>query len=168
MATRWYRSPEILLGSTRYSTAIDIWAVGCLLAEMICGKPILPGSSTMNQIEKIIQLFGPPSNEDVESMKSQFATIMLQKIPPVSHSNLLEVCSDKDKEAIEFINKCMKLNPTKRLTAKQALKHRYLSIFHDPQREYEYCYGPIKVSAIFVKHTIFQYSENADHTFSSM
>ena len=146
VATRWYRSPEILLGSTRYSAAIDVWAVGCILAEMVYGKPILPGSSTMNQIEKIIHLFGHPTDEDVDSMKSQYASIMLQKIPPVAHTNLSEVLLDKEKETIEFINKCMKMNPSKRLTAKQALKHRYLSTFHDPQREYEYGYGSIKVS----------------------
>lgn len=146
VATRWYRSPEILLGSTKYSTSVDVWAVGCLLAEMIYGKPILPGSSTMNQMERIIQLFGTPSDEEVESMKSQYASIMLQKIPPVADTNLAEILSDKEKESVDFIRKCMKYNPSKRLTAKQALKHRYLAIFHDPQREYDYGYGPIKVS----------------------
>lgn len=56
VATRWYRAPEILLGSTSYSFAVDMWALGCIIAEMFIGKPLLPGSSTMNQLEKIIEV----------------------------------------------------------------------------------------------------------------
>jgi mitogen-activated protein kinase 15 len=51
VATRWYRAPEILLGSTKYSKAVDMWSVGCILGELILGKPIFPGTSTLNQIE---------------------------------------------------------------------------------------------------------------------
>ncbi len=54
MATRWYRSPEILLGSTNYSFSSDIWSAGCVIAEMALGKPLFPGSSTLDQIEKIV------------------------------------------------------------------------------------------------------------------
>ena len=55
VATRWYRAPEILLGSTSYTKGVDMWAVGCIVAEMFYGKPLLPGTSTMNQLEKIVQ-----------------------------------------------------------------------------------------------------------------
>jgi mitogen-activated protein kinase 15 len=48
VATRWYRAPEILLGSTKYSKAVDMWSVGCILGELILGKPIFPGTSTLN------------------------------------------------------------------------------------------------------------------------
>lgn len=54
VATRWYRAPEILLGSTKYSKAVDMWSVGCILGELINGKSIFPGNSTLNQIEKIL------------------------------------------------------------------------------------------------------------------
>lgn len=50
VATRWYRAPEILLGSTKYSKAVDMWSVGCILGELITGKSIFPGNSTLNQI----------------------------------------------------------------------------------------------------------------------
>ena len=56
VATRWYRAPEILLGSTRYTKGVDIWAVGAILGEMINGKPVFPGTSVMNQIERILEL----------------------------------------------------------------------------------------------------------------
>jgi len=58
VATRWYRAPEILLGSTDYSYGVDMWAVGCILGEMLVGKPVFPGASTINQLELIILLTG--------------------------------------------------------------------------------------------------------------
>ena len=58
IATRWYRAPEILLGSSKYSKAVDMWSIGCIFGEMIVGKPIFPGTSTVNQIERIIELIG--------------------------------------------------------------------------------------------------------------
>ena len=67
IATRWYRAPEIVLGSQKYSKAIDMWSVGCILAEMINGKALFPGKSTLNQIELILELLGRPSHEDLES-----------------------------------------------------------------------------------------------------
>ena len=54
VATRWYRAPEILLGSSSYSKAVDMWSIGCILGEMYTGKAIFPGTSTLNQIEKIL------------------------------------------------------------------------------------------------------------------
>ena len=60
VATRWYRAPEILLGSQKYTKAVDIWSLGCILGELINGKAIFPGNSTLNQIERILELVGKP------------------------------------------------------------------------------------------------------------
>lgn len=76
VATRWYRAPEILLGSGTYHFAVDMWAVGCILGEMLVGKPIFPGTSTMNQLEKITSLVGCPPRDDVAKL-SPFAQSML-------------------------------------------------------------------------------------------
>ena len=65
VATRWYRAPEILLGSSQYTKAVDVWSIGCILGELVNGKAIFPGTSTLNQIERILQLLGKPTNEDV-------------------------------------------------------------------------------------------------------
>lgn len=63
VATRWYRAPEILLGSSKYTKAVDMWSVGCILGEMYLGKAIFPGNSTLNQIERVLQLLGKPTRE---------------------------------------------------------------------------------------------------------
>jgi mitogen-activated protein kinase 15 len=62
VATRWYRSPEILLGCKDYSKPTDIWSFGCIVAEMLIGKPIFQGKSTFDQMEKVIEFTGPPTS----------------------------------------------------------------------------------------------------------
>lgn len=73
VATRWYRAPEILLGSSKYTKAVDIWSIGCILGEMYLGKAIFPGNSTLNQIERVVELLGKPTSEDIYSMDSTMA-----------------------------------------------------------------------------------------------
>lgn len=68
VATRWYRAPEILLGSTAYGKAVDMWSVGCILGEMLTGRAIFPGNSTMNQLDRILQLTGQPTEEDLREI----------------------------------------------------------------------------------------------------
>ena len=70
VATRWYRAPEILLGSTKYTKAVDMWSIGCILGELIIGKALFPGTSTLNQIERVLELCGKPTAEDIESLDS--------------------------------------------------------------------------------------------------
>ncbi|KAG9338115.1 hypothetical protein JZ751_027086 [Albula glossodonta] len=64
VVTLWYRAPELLLGSKTQTTAIDMWAVGCILAELLAHKPLLPGSSEIQQVDLIVQLLGTP-NENI-------------------------------------------------------------------------------------------------------
>ena len=75
VATRWYRAPEILLGSTRYGKAVDLWSLGCIFGEMLGGKPVFPGTSTLNQLEKICEVVGKPTDEERDAMMSPFAQV---------------------------------------------------------------------------------------------
>ena len=77
VATRWYRAPEILAGSSTYSTAVDLWSLGCIFGEMLGGKPVFPGTSTLDQLEKVADLIGAPSTEDIAGMDSTFTYGML-------------------------------------------------------------------------------------------
>jgi len=73
VATRWYRAPEVLLGSHSYGKPADIWSMGCILAEILIGKPIFPGTSTLNQLERIVAFTGKPSKQEIESLNSETA-----------------------------------------------------------------------------------------------
>mmetsp|Transcript_50027 Transcript_50027/g.82939 ORF Transcript_50027/g.82939 Transcript_50027/m.82939 type:complete len:368 (-) Transcript_50027:336-1439(-) len=137
VATRWYRAPEILMGSTCYSYAVDMWSVGCILGEMLTGKATFPGNSTMNQLEKILELTGLPSEEEIEAIRSPFAATMLQsmQIQPTDESAWERRFSNASPEAIDLLKRLLAFHPGKRPTAEQALEHPYVAQFHDLSAE---------------------------------
>uniref|UniRef100_A0A7S2CJN2 Mitogen-activated protein kinase n=1 Tax=Florenciella parvula TaxID=236787 RepID=A0A7S2CJN2_9STRA len=150
VATRWYRAPEILLGSTHYTKGVDMWAVGCILGEMLLGKPLFPGTSTMNQLEKIIEVTGEPHPDAVENMKSPFAATMLQSLAKQRSINLQDMLADVPQhvgpEAHKLLESCLNFNPSMRCTAEEALAHPYVSEFHNQDDEPIYPYGPIFIT----------------------
>lgn len=81
VATRWYRAPEVLLGARRYTAGVDMWSVGCILAELLGdGRPLFPGASTMDQLGRVVDVTGFPSAEAVEALGSPFAASMLEGV----------------------------------------------------------------------------------------
>ncbi|KAF6773794.1 hypothetical protein AHF37_06301 [Paragonimus kellicotti] len=79
VATRWYRAPEILLASNRYTKYVDMWSLGCILAEMLIGKPLFPGTSTINQIERIVSVVSRPSRQDIMCLHSDYGISVLER-----------------------------------------------------------------------------------------
>jgi mitogen-activated protein kinase 15 len=134
VATRWYRAPELLLGSPHYTKGVDIWAVGCILAEMIVGKPVFPGTSTLDQLERVVAITGAPSAEDLAALNSSFAATMLDSIR-VSKKPLTEMFPRATTTMLHFMQRCFEFNPLKRATAEELLNHPLLAQFHDPKWE---------------------------------
>jgi len=137
IATRWYRAPEILLGSNKYTKGVDMWSVGCILGEMLLGKPIFPGTSTMNQLDRVLEVIGRPTGEDVDAIHSELAKNMLDTLPPTKNRPWREVFPNASDEAIDLMKKLLHVNPAKRITAEQTLRHPYLADFHNPDDEPE-------------------------------
>ena len=138
VATRWYRGPEILLGSTQYTKGVDMWAVGCILGEMLLGSPIFPGTSIMNQLDRILEITGRPSQEDIEAINSPIAAIILdsvQQVKQVKQKGLHDLFPKASPDALNLLKKLLRFNPNKRLTAEEALNHPYVAKFHDPDNE---------------------------------
>ena len=135
VATRWYRAPEILLGSTRYTKGVDMWSVGCILGEMINGKPIFPGNSTMNQLDRILEVTGRPTAEDIASMNSPFAATMLESLSPARKKSLSELFPTASADALDLMERCFQFNPHKRISAAESLRHPYVRQFHNPAEE---------------------------------
>jgi len=145
VATRWYRAPEILLGATNYGFGVDMWSVGCILGEMLHGKPIFPGQSTMNQLEKIMEITGMPS-EATTARISKFAPQMLEaarskdlpledEAAAVTEARYRKYFPSASAEALDLLVKLIRLDPDRRISAETCLQHPYVAQFHDPAVE---------------------------------
>ncbi|KAK9833060.1 hypothetical protein WJX74_006151 [Apatococcus lobatus] len=135
VATRWYRAPEILLGSSKYTYGVDMWSSGCILGELLSGKPIFPGNSTINQLDRIVTVTGRPSRADIEATGSTFASTMWEGMRDDKPADLAALFPHASPEALDLLKGLLQINPHKRLSAAQALQHPYVAQFHDPDHE---------------------------------
>ncbi|KAH8292923.1 hypothetical protein KR044_008666, partial [Drosophila immigrans] len=130
VATRWYRAPEILVASRKYTKGIDMWSLGCILGEMIRQKPLFQGTSTINQIEKIVNALPDVTDRDIESIGASFGSVLLSKkiVRDRRHSLDEMLCNSCD-DAMSLIKSLLVLDPEGRLTAKEAIGHSYVHRF---------------------------------------
>jgi len=132
IATLWYRSPELLLNFRTYGPAIDIWSVGCVLAELISSKPLFPGKSSMNQLTMIVDVLGNPTSNDMKNCDNNAAKRFMDSLPrkrPVPFSQLFPEAHSHE---LDLLEKMLKWDPSSRITVEEALRHPFFSSLHDP------------------------------------
>ncbi|XP_011309290.1 cyclin-dependent kinase 20 isoform X2 [Fopius arisanus] len=124
VATRWYRAPELLYGSKLYSSSIDMWSVGCIIAEIINNSPLFPGDSDIEQLAMVLRQLGTPT---VETWPDLHSLPDYNKITFPYQKGMLweEVIPDATSEALHIIRNMLVYNSSSRLTANDALKQKY-------------------------------------------
>nr|XP_035926982.1 serine/threonine-protein kinase MAK isoform X1 [Halichoerus grypus] len=127
VSTRWYRAPEVLLRSSVYSSPIDVWAVGSIMAELYTLRPLFPGTSEVDEIFKICQVLGTPKKSDWPE-GYQLASSMNFRFPQCVPTNLKTLIPNASNEAIQLMTEMLNWDPKKRPTASQALKHPYFQV----------------------------------------
>jgi len=135
VCTRWYRAPEVLCSWTDYSGAIDIWSIGCILAEMHMRKPLYPGHNTQQQLDLIIGLLGSPEGEELLKIPNEKCRKFIKSLPKTFGRQFGEVFVDMAPLAQDLLAKTMRWDPESRITVVEALQHPYLEKLHCPEDE---------------------------------
>lgn len=157
VVTLWYRAPELLLGATTYSTAVDMWSVGCIFAEMLLMKPLLPGRGEIDQMDQIFRLLGSPSPEtwpdllkdcpNAQNIKWKWPkkSKLQEKFSPLTGSFASSNTCSLSSAGLDLMRRLLSLDPKQRISAKDALEHEYfreaplpqdqaaMPVFHSPQ-----------------------------------
>ncbi|RWR71894.1 putative serine/threonine-protein kinase [Cinnamomum micranthum f. kanehirae] len=125
VVTLWYRPPELLLGATYYGVAVDLWSAGCILAELLAGKPIMPGRTEVEQMHKIFKLCGSPSEDYWRRLKLQNATLFRPQHP--YRRCVAETFKDFPSSALALLEVLLAIDPEDRGTASSALKSEFFT-----------------------------------------
>ncbi|KAE8357384.1 kinase-like domain-containing protein [Aspergillus caelatus] len=125
VVTLWYRAPDVLLGSRSYNTSIDIWSIGCILAEMYTGRPLFPGTTNEDQLLKIFRVMGTPSEISWPGI-SKFPEYK-PDFPVYATQDLRQVVSRIDHLGVDLLRRMLQLRPEMRISAASALKHSWFN-----------------------------------------
>uniref|UniRef100_A0A8C2BTH0 Cyclin-dependent kinase 7 n=2 Tax=Cyprinus carpio TaxID=7962 RepID=A0A8C2BTH0_CYPCA len=124
VVTRWYRAPELLFGARMYGVGVDMWAVGCILAELLLRVPFLAGDSDLDQLTKIFEALGTPTEETWPGMSSLPDYVSFKLFPGTPLEHIFSAAGD---DLLELLKGLFTFNPCTRTTASQALKMKYFS-----------------------------------------
>ncbi|KAL8685067.1 MAG: hypothetical protein Q9224_005982 [Gallowayella concinna] len=123
VVTLWYRAPDVLLGSRTYNTSIDIWSAGCIMAEMYTGRPLFPGTTNEDQLQKIFRLMGTPSERSWPGITS------FPEYKPGWHvyatQDLRMILPTVEPAALDLLGRCLQLRPEMRVSARDAMDHAW-------------------------------------------
>jgi cyclin-dependent kinase len=125
VVTLWYRAPDVLLGSRKYSTPVDIWSVGCIFAEMANGRPLVAGTSESDQLDRIFRLLGTPTLQDYPGIVQlpDYSPDLPPYPPP--RGGLASLVPTLPPEGVELLSHMLQYDPAKRITAQAALEHPF-------------------------------------------
>ncbi|XP_078208196.1 glycogen synthase kinase-3 beta isoform X9 [Callithrix jacchus] len=130
ICSRYYRAPELIFGATDYTSSIDVWSAGCVLAELLLGQPIFPGDSGVDQLVEIIKVLGTPTREQIREMNPNYTEF---KFPQIKAHPWTKVFRPRTPpEAIALCSRLLEYTPTARLTPLEACAHSFFDELRDP------------------------------------
>jgi len=130
ICSRYYRAPELIFGATDYTTMIDVWSAGCVLAELLLGQPIFPGDSGVDQLVEIIKVLGTPTRDQIREMNKNYTEF---KFPQIKAHPWQKVFRTRVMpEAIDLVSKLLEYTPTARMTPLQACAHPFFDELREP------------------------------------
>ncbi|KAJ4723775.1 Mitogen-activated protein kinase [Melia azedarach] len=150
VVTRWYRAPELLLNSSDYTAAIDVWSVGCIFMELMDRKPLFPGRDHVHQLRLLMELIGTPSEAELGFLNEN-AKRYIRQLPRYQRQSFTEKFPSVHPSAIDLVEKMLTFDPRQRITVEDALAHPYLGSLHDISDE-PVCLSPFSFD--FEQHAL--------------
>ncbi|XP_064419269.1 cyclin-dependent kinase 2-like isoform X1 [Latimeria chalumnae] len=151
VVTLWYRAPEILLGCKYYSTAVDIWSIGCIFAEMITGRPLFPGDSEIDQLFRIFRTLGTP-NESVWPGVTHLPDYKAN-FPQWCKQDVNTIVPSLNADGKDLLTQLLQYDPNKRISAKAAISHRYFHDLHSKMKKLIFFFfSSSRFSSLFPLH----------------
>lgn len=130
ICSRYYRAPELIFGAVQYTTSIDIWSLGCVLAELLLGQPLFPGESGVDQLVEIIKVLGTPTREEIKCMNPNYSDY---KFPQIKAHPWHKVFPKRTPaEAVDLVSRLLQYSPSLRYTALEACVHPFFDELRDP------------------------------------
>lgn len=130
ICSRYYRAPELVFEATEYSSAIDIWSMGCVMAELLLGAPVFPGESGVGQLIEIIKILGSPTREEVLEMNPNHTSFNFPQIKAQAWNKVLK--NKAPANAIDLLSKWLRYAPKSRLDAMESLAHPFFDELREP------------------------------------
>ena len=124
ICSRFYRAPELIFGATDYTNQIDVWSMGCVISELVLGRPMFPGATTSDQLVEIIRILGTPTKDDICSMNPHFKDHKFPDVKPIPFEKLFKNRIIPE-HFLDLLSKLLVYNPQIRLTPEKALEHAY-------------------------------------------
>jgi len=137
VVTRWYRAPELLLGNKIYSDAIDVWSVGCVMAELMGRKPLFQGKDYVEMLKLICATIGNPTRPECKHISDKAIKYLEDRtmFPAAKRINWATMFPKSSPQALNLLDSLLQFSPERRLTAEQALAHPYMTELHDVDDE---------------------------------
>lgn len=138
VGTRWYRAPEIVLTSMEYTAAVDIWSVGCIMAELIGRRPVFRGTDFIDQIRSICAVLGTPKDEElsfIPEANQAARSFVKTRFPGLPKQSWAALLPDASPQQCELLDLTLHFDPNMRLPALDALRHAYFEDLHGPEEE---------------------------------
>ena len=133
--SRWYRAPEAILSPESYDKPVDIWSIGCILAELLGRQPLFPADNNLDELQKIISVLGSPSEADLDFITDEKIKNFMQRLAKRTKQSFNLMFSNANPVALDLLGKMLTFNPKKRYTVEQCISHPYFEGLHDPEQE---------------------------------
>ncbi|KAG2685637.1 hypothetical protein I3760_10G134300 [Carya illinoinensis] len=134
ICSRYYRAPELIFGATEYTTAIDIWSTGCVMAELLLGQPLFPSESGVDQLVEIIKVLGTPTREEIKCMNPNYTKFKFPQIKPHPWHKVFQ--KRLSPEAVDLVCRFFQYSPNLRCTALEACIHPFFDKLRDPNTRF--------------------------------